>query len=369
MNSVQKKLKELEKLKKEISDKLDKYDYNFNKENKKIDLSSINNEIEISEEKNNKKIDNNIIGKNYKQIMNKRLDDIMGKINDNIINQNYSNFYKFLSQASPYQKIKTKKIIQKTEESKESKENIQEKEIIPINTSNNNIGLKNSEKSNEKDLNEEKNSNKESEIKNEFKEINIDEEKNDKKNENIIINYNGAGKIDLEELNSKKDLELLQKEQNILLSNELIKLKCKLNDIKKDNEFLKSVINEKGMVKNTNVLEKFIGKFVQRLSLNWDKIVEMIIDELLLEETYQINEIDLKRINNEKNKKENINFKKRTIKGFSDLFIDEDELKGNNFNYNNTNMELILDNYEYIKKMLNNVKQTENDMKLKYNIK
>ena len=53
--------------------------------------------------------------------MNKRLDDIMGKINDNIINQNYTNFYKFLSQASPYQKIKTKKIIQKTEESKESK--------------------------------------------------------------------------------------------------------------------------------------------------------------------------------------------------------------------------------------------------------
>ena len=44
---------------------------------------------------------------------NKRLDDIMGKINDNIINQNYTNFYKFLSKASPYQKIKTKKIIQK----------------------------------------------------------------------------------------------------------------------------------------------------------------------------------------------------------------------------------------------------------------
>lgn len=361
MKSVHKKLNDLEKLKKQISDKLDKYDFNFNKDNKINDLSPIN----ISEEKNNNKKDINIINKDYKQIMNKRLDDIMGKINDNIINQNYTNFYKFLSQASPYQKIKTKKIIQKTEESKESKENIQ-KEIIPISTSINNIELKKSEKISEKDLNEEKNSNKESLIKNE---INIEKKSINKKNENIIINYNGTGKIDLEELNTKKESELLQKEQNIFLSNELIRLKCKLNDIKKDNEFLKSVINEKGMVKNTNVLEKFIGKFVERLSLNWNEIVNMIIDELLMEEAYQINEIDLKRINNEKNRRENININDKIKKGFSELFIDDEEIKGNNFNFNNTNMELILDNYEYIQKMLNNVKQTENDMKLKYNIK
>jgi len=368
MNSVHKKLNDLEKLKKQISDKLDKYDFNFNKDSKKFDLSSINNVNIIQEENNNIKKDNNIIGKDYKQIMNKRLDDIMGKINDNIINQNYTNFYKFLSQASPYQKIKTKKIIQKTEESKENKESKEntQKEIIPINTSNNNIEIKKSEKISEKDLNEEKNSNKESEIKNE---INIEKKSINKKNEKIIINYNGTGKIDLEELNSKKEAELLQKEQNIFLSNELIRLKCKLNDIKKDNEFLKSVINEKGMVKNTNVLEKFIGKFVERLSLNWDEIVNMIIDELLMEEAYQINEIDLKRINNEKNRKENSNINNKIKKGFSGLFIDEEEIKGNNFNFNNTNMELIPDNYEYIQKMLNNVKQTENEMKLKYNIK
>ena len=72
----------------------------------------------------------------------------------------------------------------------------------------------------EKDLNEEKNSNKESLIKNE---INIEKKSINKKNENIIINYNGTGKIDLEELNTKKESELLQKEQNIFLSNELIR--------------------------------------------------------------------------------------------------------------------------------------------------
>ena len=97
-------------------------------------------------------------------------------------------------------------------------------------------------------------------------------------------------------------MELLHKQQNIFLSNELTKLKIKLNKIRKDNEFLQSVINEKGMVKNTNVLEKFIGKFVERLSLNWDDIVNMIIDEILIDEVYELNELDLKKINYEKNK-------------------------------------------------------------------
>ena len=114
---------------------------------------------------------------------------------------------------------------------------------------------------------------------------------------NIHISYNGGGKIDLEDFKSQQDLELLHKQQNIYLSNELTRLKCKLNQIRKDNEFLKRVINEKGMVKNTNVLEKFIGKFVERLSLNWDEIVNMIIDELLIEESYVLNEIELKKIN------------------------------------------------------------------------
>ena len=51
MNSVQKKLKDLERLKKEMSDKLDKYEYNFNKNNEKIDLSILKQEKE--ENKNN----------------------------------------------------------------------------------------------------------------------------------------------------------------------------------------------------------------------------------------------------------------------------------------------------------------------------
>ena len=380
MNSVQKKLKHLEELKKDISAKLDKYEYNFDKEKEKIDMLDLN--IKKEENNNNSNKSNNILGKNYKEIMNKRLDDIMGKIDDNIINQNYSDLYKFLLSASPYKKIKQEKIRQSKE--KEEIKEIEEKEIIkenenePIikesisrnNNNKNNNQIIQSEKEINKSISEhiekeeltsQKEEEKQSELKNDIREM-VQEKNNNntKKEKDIIIEYDGSGKVDFEELKSKQNSELLQKQQNIYLSNELLTLKNKLNNLRKDNEFLKSVINEKGMVKNTNVLEKFIGKFVERLSLNWDEIVEMIIDEILLDETYILNEIDLKKINYEKNKK--ILVKNLIKAGFGGILPEAEENP-------NTNMDLIFDNIDFIKKVLNNVKQNETDMKIKYNIK
>ena len=380
MNSVQKKLKHLEELKKDISAKLDKYEYNFDKEKEKIDMLDLN--IKKEENNNNSNKSNNILGKNYKEIMNKRLDDIMGKIDDNIINQNYSDLYKFLLSASPYKKIKQEKIRQSKE--KEEIKEIEEKEIIkenenePIikesisrnnNNKNNNqiiqseneINKSISENREKKELTSQKEEEKQSELKNDIREM-VQEKNNNntKKEKDIIIEYDGSGKVDFEELKSKQNSELLQKQQNIYLSNELLTLKNKLNNLRKDNEFLKSVINEKGMVKNTNVLEKFIGKFVERLSLNWDEIVEMIIDEILLDETYILNEIDLKKIDYEKNKK--ILVKNLIKAGFGGILPEAEENP-------NTNMDLIFDNIDFIKKVLNNVKQNETDMKIKYNIK
>lgn len=379
MNSVQKKLKHLEELKKDISAKLDKYEYNFDKEKEKIDMLDLNIK---KENNNNSNKSNNILGKNYKEIMNKRLDDIMGKIDDNIINQNYSDLYKFLLSASPYKKIKQEKIRQSKE--KEEVKDIEEKEIIkenenePIiketisrnnNNKNNNqiiqseneINKSISEHIEKEELTSQKEEEKQSELKNDIREM-VQEKNNNntKKEKDIIIEYDGSGKVDFEELKSKQNSELLQKQQNIYLSNELLTLKNKLNNLRKDNEFLKSVINEKGMVKNTNVLEKFIGKFVERLSLNWDEIVEMIIDEILLDETYILNEIDLKKIDYEKNKK--ILVKNLIKAGFGGILPEAEENP-------NTNMDLIFDNIDFIKKVLNNVKQNETDMKIKYNIK
>ena len=408
MNSVQKKLEDLERLKKEMSDKLDKYEYNFNKNNEKIDLSILKQEKE--ENKNN-----NGGEKNFKQIMNQRLDEIMGKIDDNIINQNYSYFYKFLSKASPYQKNKTQKIKQNPENKSNSdsnnnsnnnsykNNNINSNKVTEIkeqeNSEENYDDFNNEEEINkiENEIPKEDKRDKEEKERKKFekeekekiveeiiekKEIknepnndndNFDENynnntnisnnklKNIRRNEDIHISYNGTGKINLEELKSKQNLELLHKQQNIFLSNELTLLKCKLNKIRKDNEFLQSLIHEKGMVKNTNVLEKFIGKFVERLSLNWDEIVNMIIDEILIDEAYELNNIDLKKMNYEKNKNKLI--KNLVEAGFGGI-VPENENKDLN-----NNMDLIIDNIDFIRKTLNNVKQTENDIKIKYNIK
>ena len=368
MNVVQKKLKDLEKLKKDISAKLDKYEFNFDKEKEKIDMLDLN----LKRENDNNK-SNNILGKNYKEIMNKRLDDIMGKIDDNIINKNYSDLYKFLLSASPYKKIKQEKLKQNKE--KEIEENAQIiKESISRNNNNNKnnnqiiqstneINKSISEHIEKEELTSQKEKEKENqnELKNDLREIIQDRNNNNnnKKEKNIIVEYDGSGKVDFEELKSKQNSELLQKQQNIYLSNELLTLKNKLNNLRKDNEFLKSVINEKGMVKNTNVLEKFIGKFVERLSLNWDEIVENIIDELLLDETYILNEIDLKKINYEKNK--NILIKNLIKAGCGGILPEAEDNP-------NTNIDLIFDNIDFIKKVLNNVKQNEKDMKIKYNI-
>ena len=93
MKKVKKKINDLEKKQKEISDKLDKYEYNFINEQKKA------NDVNDYTFKNNN--NNNFescakIDKDYQKVLDKRLDEIMGKINDNIINQNYLDFYNFL---------------------------------------------------------------------------------------------------------------------------------------------------------------------------------------------------------------------------------------------------------------------------------
>jgi len=178
---------------------------------------------------------------------------------------------------------------------------------------------------------------------------------------NIHISYNGTGKINLEDIQNQKNLELIHKQQNIFLGNELTLLKCKLNKVRKENEFLQSLIHEKGMVKNTNVLEKFIGGFVERLSLNWDNIVNNIIDEIILDEIHELNEIELNKINYEKCKPILINnLFKNGITGLIPQKSDE-------LNKNNT--DLLFSNIEIIRRILNSVDETEKNIRKKYNIK
>ena len=397
MNKVKKKFDDLEKKQKEISDKLDKYEYNFNKEQKKsrdIEDFTFKNNI------NNENVDDQPkvkIDKDYQKVLDRRLDEVMGKINDNIINQNYIDFYNFLLQGRPKydkskkqkQKINKKKDIEDSfknnnniiedNQNKINKENEIDNINDNINENNNNEININNINVNNKLINIDNNTkydNKENNIDNNLdnnKDAQLDINNNSNNNNNLNqlklnniphkanlhISYNGTGKINLEDIQNKENLELLHKQQNIFLGNELTLLKCKLNKIRKENEFLQSLIHEKGMVKNTNVLEKFIGGFVEKLSLNWNEIVEKIIDEIIADEVYELNELYLNKVKYEKNK--NILINNLFKAGIGGIIPEKSEEE-------NANFDLLYCNVEQIKKILNSIKESENNIKMKYNI-
>ena len=107
-------------------------------------------------------------------------------------------------------------------------------------------------------------------------------------------------------------------------------------------------------------MDKAEVDFIQRqneLSLNWNEIVESIIDEIIVDEIYELNEIELNKDNYEKNKSKLINnLYNAGIWGI----IPEEE---------NTNIDLLIGNVEQIKKIINSVKESENNIRAKYNIK
>ena len=424
MKAVKRKFNDLEKKQKEISEKLDKYDYSYNKEQKKV--NDIN---EISDKNNNGNFESCAkIDKDYQKVLDKRLEDIMGKINDNIINQNYIDFYNFLLKGRPkYYKSKKKenglnqnggnddfnknknnknvnsnndinkininKNIQKDEENEENEryegefDNINDNDFDDknLNNSNTNNNINNNNnldnnndifnKNKSKNNNENNNSNINNNLNNNINEnnniiINDNNNINDNKNMNqlkvqsipknlnVHISYNGGGNVNLEDIKNQVKLDSIYKEQNKFLGNELTLLKCKLNKIRKDNEFLQSLIHEKGMVKNSNVLEKFIGGFIEKLSLNWDDIVNNIIDEIIIDEMHELNEIELNKMNYIKNKNKLINNLNNL--GVGGIIPDQNE--------ENKNEDLLLGNFEVFKKIINDVNENEKNVKIKYNL-
>ncbi len=206
MNKVKKKFYDLEKMQKEISDKLDKYEYNFNKEQKKA--NDIN-DFTINNNNNNfescAKID-----KNYQKVLDKRLDEIMGKINDNIINQNYLDFYEFLLQGRPkytnkYSHNKNQNEKKEKNNSKISNDSFNKKEADEKNKKRNNNINNNNKKDNKKDnLNNNNNSINNSKIIRQRRSSNYDNKlsnvkKGTRKKANSLVNVN------VEKNNKKND--------------------------------------------------------------------------------------------------------------------------------------------------------------------
>ena len=237
--------------------------------------------------------------KEYQQTLNEDLENLMTKVNDNIISTNYLNFYDFLL----------------------SRRNIQQKpQPQPI----------------------------------------IKEEPIQYANASTQADFHRSNsvpqKISLSMLNSRipksMDTEaknLLHKKQNAFLTNELTSLKLKLNKLQNDNEKLNSLVLSIQKVNNYKFLEKFINNFVEKLAINWNDIVEEIIEDLLVQEVYQLNELELQKMN----------YNELRVTTFADILKNAptQEMK----------YDLMFDSLDEVSKMISYVKKKEQSIGQKYN--
>ena len=311
MENVQKELNKMSNLQQTISSKLDKFDEKLNSNNENFLKDSLSTDISNNE---------------YKQTLNNRLDLIMGKINDNIINKNYLNFYDFLlNRKKFFEENQQKEILLESQKLKKIKE-------------------------------EQKISNNEN-LKNESIQADIHRSQSLKFPTKIQLSYNNGFNQNFdnfsETFNDKNNLFLLTKKQNIFLENELINLKVKINKIRNSNQLLKNLLNKENKCKNPKILEKFIENFIEKLAINWNEICDLIIDEMIEQEVYELNELELKKIH----------FDELKLTTFKDVLKNAPKINKNN-NQNN----LMFESFYEIQRICNEIKNKEFEIQNKYNI-
>ena len=314
MENVQKKLNKISNLQQTISSKLDKFDEK-NSNNEDILKDSLSTDISNNE---------------YKQTLNNRLDLIMGKINDNIINKNYLNFYDFLlNRKKFFEENQKKELLIETQKLEKIKEKIKE------NISNN-------------------------DLKNESIQADIHRSQSLKFPTKIQLSYNNGFNQNYnnfsETFDDKNNLYLLTKKQNVFLENELINLKVKINKIRNSNQLLKNLLNKENKCKNPKILEKFIENFIEKLAVNWNEICDLIIDEMLEQEVYELNELELKKIH----------FDELKLTTFKDVL--KNAPNKINFNNNNNQNNLMFESFYEIQRICNEIRNKEFEIQNKYNI-
>lgn len=94
--------------------------------------------------------------------------------------------------------------------------------------------------------------------------------------------------------------QAMHKKQNQFLTNELVNLRVKLNNIKMKNNLFQILLKDNEAVKNCKLMEKLITGFIEKLAINWHEIVDKIIDDLLEEEIINLNEIELEKMGKRK---------------------------------------------------------------------
>ena len=237
--------------------------------------------------------------KEYQQKLNEDLENLMTKVNDNIISTNYLNFYDFLLRRRNIQQKPQPQPIMKEEPIQYANASTQA-DFHRSNSVPQKISLS-------------------------------------------ILNSRIPKSMDTEAKN------LLHKKQNAFLTNELTSLKLKLNKLQNDNEKLNSLVRSTQKVNNYKFLEKFINNFVEKLAINWNDIVEEIIEDLLIQEVYQLNELELQKMN----------YNELRVTTFADILKNAptQEMK----------YDLMFDSLDEVSKMISYVKKKEQSIGQKYN--
>lgn len=294
MRAVQNKLAHYEQVQTKMSTRLDTLDQLMNELERS--RSNIPNPPKVRTEES--KVNSFLEDTSYQNQLTNDLNQIMTKVNDNIISTNYLNFYDFLLSRRPKQPPKPQPVKEAPIEYAEAATQVDiRRRSLPQKI---NLSLLPSQ---------------------------------------IPYKINSDAK------------NLLHKKQNAFLTNELTSLKCKLNKLKNDNERLNTLLRSQQEVKNYKFLEKFINSFVEKLSINWNDIVEGIIDDLLTQEVYELNSIELDKMK----------YNELKLTTFADVLANAPTSQEPKFNF-------LFDSLDEVSTMISNVKSKELSISKKYNL-
>ena len=249
------------------------------------------------------------------QKLQNEIDVAMTKVNDNIITTNYINFYNFVL----------------SRQNLERSQNLQKRKQME-----NQLSLQEQKRLNAK-----------------HKSTQVDFRRSRDKGNQMLLSLSLPHNVlqsNMKNDVSQKTKDLMKKKQQTFLTNELTNIKLKLNRLQNENAKLNSLLNSQKQVKSYKFLDKVINNFVEQLSLHWCDIVELLIDDLIEQEVYELNQIEMDKMN----------YNEIRLTTFADILKDAPKQQ--------MKYELMFDSLYEIEDMINKVKQSEEEISKKYNI-
>ena len=93
-----------------------------------------------------------------------------------------------------------------------------------------------------------------------------------------------------------EEAHLMRKEKE-MLNNEILNLRDKLHDIQDKTQEIQNKIQKPTNIQNYKLLDRLIDGFTETLTVHWEDLIEILIDELLIEEVKILNKIEREKNN------------------------------------------------------------------------